>query len=180
MSNAYKIDTKKTGIYVNRELEKMLKTLKIVFAVILAGFLFLSIITKIYYMILIALVVFTLVYLYVSAILKGDLKALVKTFKIEFDDTSVSREVNIDTLPPFQKIRAERAKSRYGTMFSERIDIDEIQSTTINENEIIIKSANFNPINNNGIIKIPVEIEYFDKIIGIINSSPEKFKLNAK
>ena len=78
-----------------------------------------------------------------------------------------------------QRIRAERANARYGAKLNQTIKFDQIESTEVNEYEVLIRSADVNLLNENGLIKIPSELENFSEIKNLFTSDPQKFKLKT-
>jgi hypothetical protein len=173
MKQNFKIESDKARQFVNRELKKRTNALMIGFGICLVGFLILSIVTKAYFIIPMSGVLFGVVFLFVSSMFKGDLETLARAFRFEITDDSISRFVEWDRLSPLQKIRAQRATAKYGEHLEQVIKAADIESVVVKENEIVIKSKNANPINGNGTIAIPEEVENFGVIKNHFSSYPK-------
>ena len=63
-----------------------------------------------------------------------------------------------------KKIGASR-NEKYGQKFNQTIKFNEIESISIDTNDIIIKSINYDFLTSNGKIIIPKEVENFEEII---------------
>ncbi len=57
-----------------------------------------------------------------------------------------------------------RNETRHGKMEFQSIDYKDVKSFEILGSVIVIKAASFNGMNNNGMIKIPVEIDQFEEV----------------
>lgn len=165
MEKALKINKEHLDRFVNRELKRQLDIIKIVFGCILIFFVILGVMTKVYFIPLIALVLLGLVYLYVSAIFKGDLKALSTAFTFTINDNSISRKVDWSQLNLFMKLRAERAKHRYGSSLDQVIEFANVAEISVGVNGIKITSDNANILNGNGIINLPPELASYEEIL---------------
>jgi len=170
------IEKNKTNQFVARELKKNLNIFKIGIGITTLIFAVIGITAKVYYLPLILLAVFGPVFLYVSAIFKGDLKALATAFQFTLNEDSISRLVDWGKLNTFHKIRAKRASSKYGTSLEQKIDWTDIDSIKIKETEIKVISNKANPLNQNGIIIIPCELEMFKQVVEYFSSNKSKFK----
>jgi len=173
MEKEFKIEPAKVNQYVARELKKKLKVIAIVFGALLLAFIILALVTKVYFIPLVALGVFGLVYIYVSAIFKGDLKTLGTAFRFVIDNGSISRSVDWSKLNTFQKIRAQRASAKYGAHLEQKINITDIAKVIIEATGVKIKSTNANPINENGIIIIPAEVKSYDQLVSYFSTDAE-------
>jgi hypothetical protein len=176
MEQIFGIEKSKLNQFVTRELKKRLDKVKILFGTFILFFVIISIVTKVYFILLIGLPVFGLVFLYISAIFKGDLKSLAIAFKYVLDENSISRHVDWTKLSSSQKIRAERASYKYGENLEQRIDWIDLDSIKIKDTEVKIISNKANPINGNGIIVVPCEIEMFNQVVQYFSSNKSKFK----
>lgn len=101
----------------------------------------------------------------------------IKILKFKIDTQTVSRIVDENQLSSMQKIRAKRANSRYGLNFNQSIKFSDTVITEIKKFEIVIKTNAVGIINDNGIIKLPVELFNFDELKNYIISNSELFKL---
>ncbi len=164
--------------YVKRKVNKKIITvLIIVFIFLLAMFIF----TYSYgthkivmpFMIIFFLIIIGVIYLSSFPQIRDSIK--VTSFIIT--DDSVSIFLDKEKLNLLNKIGFARMESKYGVKFNQTIAISRIQSTLINENEIIIKSFDYNIITSNGKIIIPKEVENFSEIKSDIINNPTKYKL---
>lgn len=173
----FRIDAFQIDSYVNRVLSQKLSTVKIIFGLFILGAVILSIYTKIYFLAIIALCVFGLVYLFVKNMFKGDLKTLAEITVFEIDKEQISKTIEEDGFSSLQKIRAERANTKYGSHLNQIIPFNEIDATEIRESEIVITSNSTNIINENGIITIPCEVEHFKEVKEYIQKNKDIFKV---
>jgi hypothetical protein len=94
-----------------------------------------------------------------------------------FSDESISRLLDKEKLNLMNKVGVSRNEHRYGVKFNQTIKFNEIESTSITSNEIIIKSKNYDFFTSNGKISIPKEIENYEVIKSEIINNSNKYKL---
>ncbi len=75
------------------------------------------------------------------------------------------------------KVGVSRNEHRYGVKFNQTIKFNEIESTSINANEITIKSKHYDFFTSNGKISIPKEIENYEAIKSEIIKNFDKYNL---
>jgi len=172
MLKILKIKKENINQYVSRELKRQLDVLKIVFGCLLVLSIISGVILKAYSIPLIAIVVFGVVLLYVSAIFRGDLKALSTAFTFIIDDKSISRQVDWSQLNSFMKLRAERAGHKYGSSLDQIIEFANVDKISVGVNGIKITSFNANILNGNGIINLPVELAFYEDVLNYFKSNP--------
>ncbi|WP_343675118.1 hypothetical protein [Chitinophaga sp.] len=175
MQKVLKIKNENIARFVNRELKRQLDILKIVFGCLLILFIILGVISRAYFIPLIAIAVFGVVFLYVSAILKGDLKALSTAFTFIIDDNGVSRQVDWSQINSFMKLRAQRASQRYGSSLDQVIEFANVDKISVGVNGIKITSINANILNGNGIINLPVELAFYEDVLDYFKSNPSLY-----
>jgi hypothetical protein len=158
--------------FVSRELKRQLDIFKIVFGCLLLLFIILGVVVRSYFPPLIAIVVFGLVFLYVGAILKGDLKALSTAFTFIIDDKGITRQVDWSLLNSFMKIRAERARYKYGSSLDQIIEYAHVDTIGVGINGIKITSTTANILNGNGIIHLPAELTNYEDVLDHFRSNP--------
>jgi len=172
MEKVLKIQKENIDRFVSRELKRQLDVIKIVFGCILVLFVILGVVSKIYFLPFLATGLFIVVFLYVSAILKGDLKALSTAFTFTIGDNSISRQVDWSKINSFMKIRANRASHRYGSNLDQTIELNNVDKISIGKNGIKITSTNANVLNGNGIINLPAELAFYEDVLNHLKSNP--------
>lgn len=172
MEKVLQIQTTQIDAFVNRELKRQLDVIKIVFGCVLVLFVIIGVIAKAAFFPFVALAVFGVVFLYVSAILKGDLRALSTAFTFTIDDNRISRQVDWSKINSFMKLRAERARHRYGSSLEQEIALAHVAEIAVGVNGMKVTSINANILNGNGIINLPVEIAAYGEILDYFKSSP--------
>lgn len=172
MEKTLKINPQHIDQFVSREMKRQLDILKIAFGCLLVLFIILGVISKAAFIPLIAVVVFGAVYLYVSAISKGDLKALSTAFTFTIDEYKISRQVDWSQLSAFMKIRATRASQKYGSTLEQEIAWGRIAEISADIHGIKISSVNANVLNGNGIINLPAELDAYEVVLDHFKSHP--------
>jgi hypothetical protein len=94
-----------------------------------------------------------------------------------FTDEAVSTFLDIGKLNLLNQFSVAQVESKFGARVNQTIAFWEIETTTINENEIIIKSSNFNSFTNVGKITIPKEVENYEDIKSEIIKNAAKYKI---
>lgn len=175
MEKVLKIKKEDIDRFVSRELKRQLDIFKIVFGCLLILFIILGVVSRIYSIPLTAIAVFGVVFLYVSAILKGDLKALSTAFTFIIDDKGISRRVDWSQLNSFMKLRAERASYKYGSSLDQRIEFANVDKISVGINGIKITSIDANILNGNGIINLPAELAFYEDVLDYFKSNPSLY-----
>jgi hypothetical protein len=175
MEKVLKIKKENIDRFVSRELKRQLDVFKMVFGILLILFSIIGVMSRVYTIPLIATAVFGVVFLYVSAILKGDLKALSTAFTFTIGDNSISRQVDWSKLNSFMKLRANRASRKYGSSLDQVIELDNVDKISIGKNGIKVTSTNANILNGNGIINLPAELAFYEDVLNYFKSSPSLY-----
>lgn len=175
MKKVLKIKEENLDRFVSRELKRQLNIFKIVFGCLLLLFIILGVISKAYSIPLTAIAVFGLVFLYVGAILKDDLRALSTAFTFIIDDHVIARQVDWSQLNSFMRLRAERASQKYGSSLDQIIEFAYVDEINVGINGIKITSVNANILNGNGIIHLPVELAFYEDVLDYFKSTPSLY-----
>lgn len=175
MGKVFKIKKDNIDRFVSRELKRQLDVFKIVFGCLLTLFIIFGVISRTYSIPLTAIVVFGVVFLYVGAILKGDLKALSTAFTFIIGDNSISRQVDWSQLNSFMKLRAERASQKYGSSLDQIIEFANVDEISVGINGIKITSTHANILNGNGIINLPAELAFYEDVLDYFKSTPSLY-----
>lgn len=175
MVKVFKIKKENLDRFVSRELKRQLDIFKIVFGCLLILFIILGVVARAYFIPLVGLVLFGVVFLYVSAILKGDLKALSTAFTFIIDDKAISRQVDWSQINSFMKLRAERARQRYGSSLDQIIELANVDEISVGINGIKITSINANILNGNGIINLPAELAFYEEALDYFKTNPSLY-----
>src|SRR5262245_47637618 len=134
MEKVLKIKKESIDRFVSRELKRQLDVFKIVFGILLVLFAILGVVVRVYYIPFMAIAVFGVVYLYLNAILKGDLKALSTAFTFVIGDNSISRQVDWSKLNSFMKLRTQRTSLKYGSNLDQIIELANVDKINIGKN----------------------------------------------
>lgn len=164
--------------YVKRETNKKMKITSItlfVFLILMFAFTSSYGVQKIIMLPLTLFFIIILGAIYSSSL--SQIKEIIDLTVFIFSDESVSKNLDIEKLSLMNKIGLSRNEYRYGIKLNQTIKFSEIESTSINENEIIITSIDYDFFTSNGKISIPKEIENYEVIKSEIMKNPDIYKI---
>jgi hypothetical protein len=164
--------------YVKRE---TIKKMKIV-SILLFGFLLLMFaITSSYGVDKIIMFPLSLFFILILGIIYAStlsqIKEITELTVFVFSEESVSKTLDVEKLGLMNKIGLLRNEFRYGIRLNQTIKFSDIESTSINENEITITSIDYDFFTSNGEISIRKEIENYEAIKSEIINNSDKYKI---
>lgn len=167
-----------TNEYVTRETNKKMKFLLIALSIFIILMFFFTYSYGVHKILMPLLGIFYLIFfvlVYISILSQSNDMAD-STFFV-FSDESISRLLDKEKLNLMTKVSTSINELRYGIKFNQTIKFNEIESTSINANEIIIKSIHYDFFSSNGKISIPKEIEDYEAIKSEIIKNSNKYNL---
>lgn len=164
--------------YVKRETNKKMKIASITLSIFLILMFTFTYSYGVHKILMLPLSIFFLIILgvvYTSSL--SQVKNITDFTYFVFSDESISRLLDKEKINLMNKVGVSRNENRYGVKFNQTIKFSEIKSTSINANEITIKSINYDFITADGKISIPKEIENYEDIKSEIIENPDKYNL---
>ena len=176
--NIFTFNKDKIHTYAVREL---IKRLKIIITVFVSFYIFMFLFTHSYglhgFIMPPITAIFLFILIVIVLIIYSQISEIADLIKYEFDDIGVYQYVNKKDLNLFLQLGMARNEALYNYKHNQRILYKDIDTTIINNHEIQIQSRNYDAFNNNGLIKIPKEVEGYDMIIKNIHENASVYRL---
>lgn len=124
-------------------------------------------------------ILFGIIFLIVWGVLPIQTRQLASHTAFLINEDGVSKFLQREGLNLANQIGVARNESRYGARFDDSIPFSQLDSTRITQHELVFRSINENPLNGNGKIAIPKEVEGFEMLVDQVRADPRRFKLKA-
>jgi hypothetical protein len=178
MNIGLKIKKDALSTYVQREATRNIKLITSIMAVFLVLFFMFTYSYGVHGIImppLTMMLIVSVIFIYFVSLTQMKNIASETTFKVT--ELKVEKIVSAVELNMANKFVQARNEARYGVKANQSFPINQIESTEIKPNEIVIKSYDYNFFNGNGKIIIPKELERFNDVKQLILEDAEKFKI---
>lgn len=174
----YKVREELIQSYVNREVKKKIKTLSISYIIALSLMFWFTYSYGVHGIIIPPLAILLFIIFGIIALSSlSQVKNLIQLTYFYIKEDEISKILDKYSLNAMNKIGVSMNESKHGVQFNQSILITEIKSTKITEDEIIIKSRDFDIFTGNGKIILPKELADFETIKSEIISKSNQFKI---
>ncbi len=172
MQKEFRIDPQQLDTYVSRETKKRMKKVAIIMALVVLAFLM-------FFLFAGGIEVLTLigpVFLLIMPLIFGILfltqpmhiKEQAKVTMFIISENEVVRLMNINDMNALAKFGARRAQSRYGEKFNRFVNKVDFDTIDFKEDEVVVRSRNYNIFNESGEVVIPKEIKGYDEAVSLL------------
>lgn len=124
-------------------------------------------------------ILLALIFLIIWGVLPIQTRQLASHTAFLINEEGVSTFLQREGLNLANQIGVARNEGRYGARFDDSIAFKQLESTRITEHELVFRSINENPLNGNGKIAIPKEVEGFETLVAQVKADPRRYKLKS-